>query len=277
MTTTKTSRTARTTTTTTPAAETPVRATIKGLGYRVGDTARLMVFQGRVGTDPKANIGLFSATDVVIGARNGSTVLTFTTLDGVELATQGGVATKVWGIPAADAVEVAPSLGGATETPAAPAQVRRARKAIADATSIATLTDALVDASAVLDALAAPAAAVKAPRVRESLPNAMRRNETTHVDGAEAVAGFTCEAPGCGSVPGVRCLAATGKETSYVHGSRMRQMDLARKYGGTVEAPAAAAPARKGRKGRDADLVFVPGVGTVLPAAPARRTRKGAK
>ena len=51
----------------------------------------------------------------------------------------------------------------------------------------------------------------------------MRRNETTHEDGAAAVAGWACKS--CGSKKGTKCLAATGEPTSYVHAFRMQALD----------------------------------------------------
>lgn len=64
------------------------------------------------------------------------------------------------------------------------------------------------------------------PAKRVSLPNAERRNETTHEDGAAAVAGWACKA--CGSAKGTRCLAATGEPTSYVHSDRMKKLEASK-------------------------------------------------
>lgn len=171
---------------------------------------------------------------------------------------------------ALDAIDLAPSLGGGTETapaparkrtrknrdadlvfvpgvgsvlpaeaPAAPAKVRRARKAIAEATSIAALEDALVDASAVLDAIA-----VKAER--KATPNAERRNECPHPDAVEAVTTLGCT---CGALPGVKCTNKAGKATNHVHANRMTGLDLARRYEATPaeDAPAAVKAPRKAR------------------------------
>ena len=152
-----------------------------------------------------------------------------------------GVGTVLPAIPATEwdaaVADAAAAIAAAPMT--LPALERKERAARAAATRAAKKAAAAPEAQAEMARFAAqlpivepeaPAAAAPAaaPRKRESLKNADRRNETTHVDGAEAVAAFTCEAPGCGSVPGVRCLAATGKATSYVHGSRMRQLDAFR-------------------------------------------------
>lgn len=62
------------------------------------------------------------------------------------------------------------------------------------------------------------AKAPKAPR-----PNAERRNEATHADGAAAVAHGKCEK--CGAKKGARCVSKLGVETNFVHSPRMAAWD----------------------------------------------------
>jgi hypothetical protein len=61
------------------------------------------------------------------------------------------------------------------------------------------------------------------PPARKSLPNAERRNEMTHPDGAAAVAGFSCKA--CGARKGQACTARSGEATKHVHSARMKALD----------------------------------------------------
>lgn len=60
---------------------------------------------------------------------------------------------------------------------------------------------------------------------RKSVPNAERRNETTHPDGAAAVAGFPC--PTCKARKGVLCTARSGERTKHVHAGRLARLDAA--------------------------------------------------
>jgi hypothetical protein len=154
MTTTKKGRTARTTTTTTEAPEAPAltRGTLKALGYRIGDTARLAVWSGtlvRSTTLPPHA----ACQDLLVGTRNGSTVLTFTAADGSAVGGYG-VATKVWGVPASQvpagmaaaiaaavaetAATGAPAAVKASRTPGATREMERQAKRTAKAAAAAT-------------------------------------------------------------------------------------------------------------------------------------------
>lgn len=47
-----------------------------------------------------------------------------------------------------------------------------------------------------------------------------RRNETTHADGAAAVAAVAC--PGCKARKGAKCIRHDGERTNHVHAGRMK-------------------------------------------------------
>jgi hypothetical protein len=68
-----------------------------------------------------------------------------------------------------------------------------------------------------------PPTPAPAPRVKASRPNADRRNEATHVDGAAAVAHGKC--PKCGARKGVKCTSQRGEPTNFVHAPRMAAWD----------------------------------------------------
>jgi hypothetical protein len=70
---------------------------------------------------------------------------------------------------------------------------------------------------------AAKAAPLPEKKARPSVPNAERRNEMTHADGAAAVERFSCEA--CGAKKGTRCTAKSGEPTNHVHSARMKAFD----------------------------------------------------
>lgn len=63
----------------------------------------------------------------------------------------------------------------------------------------------------------------KAPRAPR--PNAERRNETTHPDGAAAVAFKGC--PSCKARKAKKCVKADGTETNHVHAARFKTWEAA--------------------------------------------------
>lgn len=65
---------------------------------------------------------------------------------------------------------------------------------------------------------------------RKAVPNAERRNETTHPDGAAAVAHGKC--PACQARKGTLCTAATGNPTKHVHAGRMKAWEQAQAKAG---------------------------------------------
>jgi hypothetical protein len=94
------------------------------------------------------------------------------------------------------------------------------RKATTNATTKSTTTAKVVPITSTRKAAEPPG---PEKPVRKSLPNAERRNETTHADGAAAVAGFACSA--CGAPKGTRCTAKSGEPTNHVHSARMKALD----------------------------------------------------
>jgi hypothetical protein len=72
----------------------------------------------------------------------------------------------------------------------------------------------------------APVDAPAAPTARPSRPASERRNETTHPDGAAAVAVTGC--PTCKARKGAKCIRHDGARTNHVHAARMAKADTAR-------------------------------------------------
>jgi hypothetical protein len=104
---------------------------------------------------------------------------------------------------------VALPIAEAQPAPAAPSRARqKARQEL----------DKLI---AETQAQPAPAAEDQAPRAPR--PNAERRNETTHPDGAAAVAATGC--PSCKARKGTQCTARSGERTNHVHAGRMRKWE----------------------------------------------------
>lgn len=123
--------------------------------------------------------------------------------------------------PAEDAMAVP-----VTDAPAEEKAPRKSRKAAGP--SNAEINEAVETLAAEVRAAGGTAEVTPLPTEtpkRKSVPNAERRNEVTHPDGAAAVAAHGC--PTCKARKGALCIARSGERTNHVHAGRMARMAVA--------------------------------------------------